>query len=473
MIRIGVLAAAAALVLGASALVAVVTHGVSEGPDPSGGRGSRGLPATTDRAEPTSAPAPPGEVETVRAHPSPAVPYRAKRVGLVVRFLGPVMAPGHTLNENRYLWREERVGDWAYLPWRLQMNIFPGNRFEVLDDRPYDFSLGTRFYRVRRVQDGVTGYVTAATFFGEMVPEEMLLVAENRAFFEDQIIRLGDGRLLYTAHVPRDRAAVDRWLEDLRTRNRAALSQGQGNHIHPLYSASTALGSLLHALRHDEDGELVEQAKSAVAGFFEWYVVPEAVAIDKDSLAWPYRFEFVTNWGIRLRPPWYSSYANAAFAAVAALMHELTGEARYREISERAARFILVHGIYEVDGRPLPAEYIYDFRVMPNIRVLDGELITIRLLHLTAVLLRDVGLLDRVREFGEAISTELPYYTLPETGAPLFSAYFEERLPPTYGWYLWVNVQILANLMNDRQPLETARRWRGAVDPGDCERLAC
>ncbi len=86
--------------------------------------------------------------------------------------------------------------------------------------------------------------------------------------------------------------------------------------------------------------ELRSDAIAAVGRFFDAYVLPEARPGPNGSLKWPYHFEFILNWGVKMSPPWYSAYANAAIAQAAAVMFRLTAEPRYKEIAIKAARFI-------------------------------------------------------------------------------------------------------------------------------------
>src|SRR4051812_15582905 len=48
--------------------------------------------------------------------------------------------------------------------------IYPGQEFEILEDRLFDFKVSATFVKVRRLSDSAVGYLSLETFVGETVP---------------------------------------------------------------------------------------------------------------------------------------------------------------------------------------------------------------------------------------------------------------------------------------------------------------
>jgi hypothetical protein len=97
----------------------------------------------------------------------------------------------------------------------------------------------------------------------------------------------------------------------------------------------------------------------------------------------------------------------------AAMMHQFTGEARYRELAESAYKFLTLPmaeggAHYTVDGFPFLAEYAYTSPPLPNLRVLDGELIACVCLLNTATLLGDSEMLAEAAGVSAGLSATLP-----------------------------------------------------------------
>ena len=50
---------------------------------------------------------------------------------------------------------------------------------------------------------------------------------------------------------------------------------------------------------------------------------------------------WTTNWGIALKPPWYSAYTNGVVCVAAAIMFRQTNDERYRELALKGAEVIV------------------------------------------------------------------------------------------------------------------------------------
>lgn len=183
-------------------------------------------------------------------------------------------------------------------------------------------------------------------------------------------------------------------------------------------------------------------------------------------VTWEYQFEWKMNWGITLDPPWRSTYANARFSTASAMLYRLTGEDRYRDLAVKAARFIGTPmsaggGEYEVAGFRLPAEYIYNTPPLPNVRVLDGEMITVTSLYDTARLLADSEILNVFLRQSGSLAMQLESYTRPD-GSLEFSMYIND-MPQAYRWSVWSMLQVLANQSKDRRFADVARNYAAHV----------
>jgi hypothetical protein len=157
-------------------------------------------------------------------------------------------------------------------------------------------------------------------------------------------------------------------------------------------------------------------------------------------------------------------------------MYRLTDEQRYRELAQKAARYIGLPveqggAEYEVSGFRLPAEYVYSFKDTPNIRVLDGELITAVLLYNAARLLGDWEMLWIAVRHAMSIAMQLEFFKNAD-GSLMFAAYVE-KMPPHYVWTIWANLQALANILKDRRFQAAAEGLRPHVAENQCKDFGC
>ena len=161
-----------------------------------------------------------------------------------------------------------------------------------------------------------------------------------------------------------------------------------------------------------------------------------------DELGHPSRSALVL--GLRQRP-----HGAQRRAAVPPDEHE-----SYRRLARRAAGFVALPieeggAQYEVLGFKLPAEYVYPSPPIPNVRVLDGELIVIAALFNVARLLGDSDLLRLFMTQVGSLAMQMESYRRPN-GDLEFAMYIED-LPAHYRWDVWSALQILANASKDRR----------------------
>jgi hypothetical protein len=112
---------------------------------------------------------------------------------------------------------------------------------------------------------------------------------------------------------------------------------------------------------------------------------------------------------------------------------------------------------YEISGFKLPAEYVYATPPLPNVRVLDGEMIAIVALFDTARLLGDSEILRLFMTQAGSLAMQLRSYQRPD-GDLEFSMYMED-LPQHYRWDVWAALQVLANTAKDRRYSQVARAF--------------
>jgi hypothetical protein len=370
------------------------------------------------------------------------------------------------------------------LPWQTSekgkpglLGLFPGNEVTIIDDRLYDLGVGTLMVKVRAEGRTSAAYVPLGLVLGNMAAaDESLWAARDLDRVLRKIVFDFKGARIYAI----DQAQSGNIEELISTfQNPAsyasALSGGQSG-IHPVYAGSILASALFYALRGDTPPQVRDRVVAAARVFFDEYVLKAAVEQGDGTISWPYPFDWTTNWGVALKPPWFSAYANAAFSSAAAAMNRLTGEERYRGLAEKAARYIGLPverggAEYDVSGFKLPAEYVYSFRDTPNIRVLDGELITTVLLYNAARLLGDWEMLWVAARHAMSLAMQLEYFRNAD-GSLMFAAYVE-KMPAHYVWTIWANLQALANISKDRRFKAAAEALRPHIGAGQCKDFGC
>jgi D-glucuronyl C5-epimerase C-terminus len=406
--------------------------------------------------------------------------YSPRWAGLRLRYEGDVFRPRNPPMVYVPLHDNGRV----LLPWQTSekgkpglLGLFPGNVLTVIDDRLYDLGVGTLMVKVRAEDRASAGYVPLALVLGNMIAADESLWSANDL---DRVLRKIAFDFKGTRIYAIDQAQSGNIEELIRTfENPAsyatALSGGQSG-IHPVYAGGALASALYYALRGDTPPQLRDRVVSAARVFFDEYVFKAAVEQGDGAISWPYPFDWTTNWGVALKPPWFSAYANAAFSSAAAAMNRLTGEERYRALAEKAARYIGLPverggAEYDVSGFKLPAEYVYSFRETPNIRVLDGELITTVLLYNAARLLGDWDMLWVAARHAMSLAMQLEYFRNAD-GSLMFAAYVE-KMPAHYVWTIWANLQALANISKDRRFKAAAEALRPHIGAGHCKDFGC
>ena len=122
-------------------------------------------------------------------------------------------------------------------------------------------------------------------------------------------------------------------------------------------------------------------------------------------------------------------------AAASAVLYKETGEQKYKALTLAALRYLDLpiqdNGArYDVSGFQLPAEYVYNTPPIPNVRVLDGELIASVATYSAARLLGDSSLLSLFQRQAYSLSMQMDFYTR-DSGRMLFATYVEE-MPEHY-----------------------------------------
>ncbi|KCB47964.1 D-glucuronyl C5-epimerase family protein [Bordetella hinzii] len=409
-------------------------------------------------------------------------PFYAERAGLRVTYEKQIFSP----QQPAMMYVPADIEGRTMLPWRTSENgkpglygLYPGNTLVLLDNKLYDLGVGTLFIKVRNESaKGLTGFVPADIVIGETAPaDDTLWRARDVARLKDLSVVSIDGVPLYAILRPTDDRDVARQIAILSDPSKydGALGGGQPG-IHPVAAANTVYGILVYALRPDTDSTLRASAISAAQKFFDAYAFPKADQIKPGVVAWPYTFEWNLNWGIKLSPPWYSAYANAVMAAAASILFKETGEEKYRQLALASLRYLDLPvqdggAKYTVSGFQLPAEYVYPSPPIPNVRVLDGELIAAVATYNAARLLGNSWALALFQRQAYSLAMQMDFYTRKD-GRMLFATYVEE-MPEHYQWILWSNLQALGNITKDRRFSDTADRLKPHINKTDCQQKGC
>ena len=418
--------------------------------------------------------------EVYRPNNARLAPYSPRWAGLRLRYEGDVF---RALNPPMVYVPLQDHGR-VLLPWQSSekgkpglVGLYPGNVFTLSDDRLYDLGVGTLMVKVRVDGRDAPGYVPLGLVLGNTVAaDDSLWSAREIGRMLDKTVFEYRGVRIYAIDQAKS-GNIEELISALETpaSYASALSGGQRG-IHPVYAGSALASALFYALRGDTPPQVRDRVVKAARVFFDEYVYKSAVQRGDGAVSWPYPFEWTTNWGVALKPPWFSAYANAAFSSAAAAMYRLTDEERYRELAQKAARYIGMPveeggAEYDVSGFKLPAEYVYSFKDTPNIRVLDGELITTVLLYNAARLLGDWEMLWIAARHAMSIAMQLEFFRNAD-GSLMFAAYVE-KMPPHYGWTVWANLQALANILKDRRFRIAADALRVHVGENQCKDFGC
>ena len=419
-------------------------------------------------------------------------PYVRLQKGVRVRYLKNIFSS----NQPDLIYIPGVIGDRVRLRWQTMGRLDDGTGLwsvgdmEILDDRLYDFGVGPLFVKVRRIDDGVAkqfetlkenpayphlanldpkqvvGYVTLETIIGDCAPlGDALWCASDTERLKSQAVVNYKNMVLYPEHLLdkglKERVEVladpTRWADEL---SGGKPSVGKP---HPVYTANTLYLIMLSVVKNGVDEQERDRVVQVVRDFFDAWVIPDAVEVLPGSLSWPYHFEWNMNWGIRLDPPWYSPYASSRIAAASALLWDITGDERYRELAIGAANFCGAPiedggGEYSMHGFRFSAEYVYNTPPLPNVRVLDGEVTTVLALFDTARILGDSRILQIAMRQGASLAMALEQYQRPN--GDLEFAQYTEDLPDSYRWVLWSGLNCLANAFKDKRFYEVACRFR-------------
>ena len=305
---------------------------------------------------------------TVRASVGPRV-YQPDIAGVDIEFLGRRFSP-HA--EPRLLKTTQSGPNDPVVLDLCGPALAPGDQLTVLDDFLHDFGVGTSFVRVARKATGEEGLLDAHTFF---------LETRNVSAPPDQFmtVPLENGELhLFSPMGPEDR---DQCLGNLEKGDyETTFESPPGSGCNPTFASVQAVRALACALDPETTDEMRARIVKAGEKFFSEYAFPEASEVG-GGVSWPLHFDFVINWMFTLKKPWFSGYAASVMAQNGAMMYELTGEDRYRDLAYGALDYVRTPldkggAAYEDGGFPFIAEYAYPSPPLPNARIFDGELIS-------------------------------------------------------------------------------------------------
>ena len=333
------------------------------------------------------------------------------------------------------------------------LNVFntylnPGDEIEILDPIPQEFSVGTKLIAMERVRDGQQGYCSIETIVAECAPK-------NLAY-----IPFGNSYLLPTQSGSREEAVSA--VEKLNGNYLEYFSTDGGKSIHPVQIGVTALPALFYAVTSDCEPALRSAVVQAVERMFDLYVIPKARPIG-GAVAWPYEFDWPVHWGITLRAPWYSGYANAVMALNAGLLSYITEDERYMDIARKAVRWLFLSvddggALYRSRGYEYIAEYPYSSAV-PAIRVFDGEMKAVVSLFNLGVVMRDSKLVLRAYDLAKGLAEALPLMETSD-GRILNARYPWMVTSPGYVASMKLWSQQLGAITKDMRFDEAAQRWR-------------
>jgi hypothetical protein len=383
----------------------------------------------------------------------PPCRYEPKRQGLKVRYTGNHFQAGMHKNI-LYQQINSRPGDSPVLSVLVGGELQPGEQLTLLDDRFYDFAVGVLFVKVQRDRDGHEGYLEYATLIGETIPAEDHTASRRLPFGESYL------------YLPLPLSIAE--LEDLASDMEKGLFLGKGkdfrpDQVNPVSVGCRVMSGLLGTLSPAVPAALRKKLIAGGERFFQEYGFPQAKTLANGAVAWPNPSAWPMDWKLTLAPPWYSGYGNAVMALSAAILYQDTGKEAYRDLALKAVRFLQTPtrdggALYYVGHFPHLAEYVYPSPPLPNVRVLDGEMIAVICVHDIAVLLRDSALLNLSMRLVASLSTDLDGATTHD-GKILNARYpwLVDNVNYLNGMKVWAIM--LGEIGKDLRFLEFAQRW--------------
>lgn len=126
---------------------------------------------------------------------------------------------------------------------------------------------------------------------------------------------------------------------------------------------------------------------------------------------------------------------------------------------------------YRDRGFRFPAEYIYGTPPLPNVRVLDGELLVVNFLFNSARLVGDSETLQIAIRHGVSLNQAMDYYEN-EDGTLMFASYVE-KMPEGYSWLLWSKLQSISGLIKHPRMRDLAEGMARHVPQKWCDTNGC
>jgi hypothetical protein len=401
-------------------------------------------------------------IDIAKADDIQSVPYRPDRAGLHLRYIGNLLSRA----QPDLLWFDSRPERHGPMLLGGTEPLVPDDRLVVLDDRPFDLSVGVPMIHVRHARSGRDGFITEETLVAETVESEgMLWTAVDKPRLRNLVEFASPFGTLYSTNrvSPNEIASTTEYLQRFGATPAPADSPPEA--VHPLQAGAHAHRIGVWALAADRSLPEREQVTENLRAMLEHYGIPAANDFE-GTLAWPYTFDFSMPWLTALPKPWYSGYANSAMAGACACAWRLTGDPRHRAAALKAIGFLRrpMHAggaLYDIDGFSHVAEYCYASPPIPNYRVLDGEICSLVFLYNAALLLDDPSVMRFAMELVPGLARALDFFADPE-GLPLFGM-DGQPMNPTYMWQLWMSLQLLANAFKDRRFAVHAERWRHGI----------
>ncbi|MFC1610911.1 D-glucuronyl C5-epimerase family protein [Myxococcota bacterium] len=385
----------------------------------------------------------------VRRPNGPPSIYSPRRTGLRVTYTGNRFSV--SAKDVLFVAMRRDDGDaWAI---NHVAELTSGDELELLSDELLDYGVSTLFVEAKKTATDQRGLLAYETLIGEMRPVEL------GAW---DLEPLGDGWTIYDP-MPSDPGEVARQAAALDGEYTETFAWVAEKGVHPLRAAKAVAAVLLDVVSEAPASPRRQLAVDRATRFFEW--ARGAAASNTDgAIMWPYEAPWPVHWGITIEPPWYSAYANGRMGFAAALLAHLSGDRQLETLARRAFDFVggrIDRGgaTYEIDGFVLPAEYVYPTPPLPNIRILDGELMTAIDTYNTAVVLGDSDLLRLAARYGASLAAQLSSYET-EEGFLQNARYPWLVDDPTYLKAMQHAARTLAAIHKDRIFAEQARHWK-------------
>ncbi|WP_342711217.1 D-glucuronyl C5-epimerase family protein [Bradyrhizobium sp. B124] len=339
--------------------------------------------------------------------------------------------------------------------WSEAYPVVVGDEFDVVDDEFHDLRAGSTFVKVRRIRDQFVGYLPLQAFVAETVPSESI----------DNVMGSIDGHRVMLIFGGSPTTAIDTAKaidgKALASVYSAPISKGA---IHPV-TAGNHLASMLLGLGLPHIDEATRETTLAAARrVFDEYIFPAKIEIRPGVAAWPNTYDFPIPWNAKMKAPWFSGYSNGVIANAAAVMFRLTGEDRYAELARAAVAWMKLPAadggaLYQDGAGMFVAEYPSDAPTVPNIGVLDGEMIAALAVYNTAALLED----DQMMRFAAQLAYSLVNKTDQCTTADgrINNARYQwlittdSYITPMKRWAVQLGI-----ITKDRRMLAHAENWR-------------